>query len=124
MLRLVMLASCAFVASNLSAATFTVTTTADSGPGSLRQAILDSNANGDGDSDTIAFAIPGTGPHVITPTSGLPGILTRNITIDGYTQPGVEPEHAHARAGRARQRNPNRAVGRQLRQCRHWPELQ
>ena len=79
------------VTASVQGATFTVTTTADSGPGSLRQAILDSNANGIEDSDTITFAIPGTGPHVITPTSGLPGIATRNITIDGYTQPGSSP---------------------------------
>jgi hypothetical protein len=91
MLRTAILACCMFAALPASAATFTVTTTADSGAGSLRQAILDSNANGDGDSDTIDFAIPGPGPHVITPTSGLPFIFTRNITIDGYTQPGSSP---------------------------------
>ena len=39
---------------------FVVTTTADSGPGSLRQAILDSNA-ATGGTNTIDFAIPGTG---------------------------------------------------------------
>ena len=37
---------------------FVVTTTADSGPGSLRQAILDSNA-ATGGTNTIDFAIPG-----------------------------------------------------------------
>ncbi|MCI0538499.1 MAG: hypothetical protein L0Z50_25100, partial [Verrucomicrobiales bacterium] len=42
------------------AATLTVITPADSGAGSLRQAILDANASSD--SDVIAFAIPGTGP--------------------------------------------------------------
>ena len=42
----------------ISAATLTVTTTADSGPGSLRQAILDSNASA-GTLDTIEFVIPG-----------------------------------------------------------------
>ena len=39
------------------AATFTVTTTADSGPGSLRQAILDANASPG--ADTIVFNIAG-----------------------------------------------------------------
>jgi hypothetical protein len=53
--------------------TFTVSNTSDSGPGSLRQALLDSNANA-GFTDTIAFAIPGAAPHVITPLSGLPAI--------------------------------------------------
>ena len=42
------------------ATTFSVTSTDDSGPGTLRQAILDANANAG--ADTIAFAIPGTGP--------------------------------------------------------------
>jgi hypothetical protein len=34
-----------FVVASLGAATFTVTSTSDSGAGSLRQAILDANAN-------------------------------------------------------------------------------
>src|SRR5437763_3882625 len=44
-------------------ATFTVTTTADAGPGSFRQAILDANAapNPADDVDFINFNIPGTG---------------------------------------------------------------
>jgi hypothetical protein len=85
------LACCAVAPMPLAAATFTVTNTTDSGPGSLRQAILDSNANGFNDSDTIEFNIPGAGPRVIAPTSTLPTIQTRNITIDGYTQPGSSP---------------------------------
>jgi putative cofactor-binding repeat protein len=67
------------------AATFTVTNTNDSGPGSLRQAILDANAAAG--ADTIAFNIPGTGPHSIQVLSSLPGI-NGPVTIDGYTQPG------------------------------------
>jgi hypothetical protein len=47
------------VASSLSAATFTVTSTSDSGAGSLRQAIVDANANPG--ADTIAFNITGAG---------------------------------------------------------------
>jgi len=73
------------VASTASANTYTVTSTADSGAGSLRQAILDANANPG--ADTIAFAIVGTGPHTIAPTSALP-IVTGSVTIDGYTQSG------------------------------------
>ena len=70
------------------AATFTVTTIADSGAGSLRQAILDANANfGD---DDIAFSIPGSGVHTIVLASALPAI-THPVTIDGYTQPGSSP---------------------------------
>ncbi|ANB17207.1 right-handed parallel beta-helix repeat-containing protein [Dokdonella koreensis] len=68
------------------AATFTVTTTLNAGPGSLRQAILDANAAAG--ADTIAFAIPGTGPHTIAITTSLPGI-TGPVSIDGYTQPGA-----------------------------------
>ena len=72
-------------ASSLAAATYTVTNTNDSGPGSLRQAILDANANAG--ADTIAFNIPGGGVQTITPATDLPQI-TDGVTIDGYTQPG------------------------------------
>jgi 3-dehydroshikimate dehydratase len=47
------------------AAVFRVTNTNSEGAGSLRQAILDSNATPEADS--IEFAIPGAGPHVIQP---------------------------------------------------------
>ena len=69
----------------LSANTYTVTTTADSGAGSLRQAILDANANPG--ADTIAFNIVGSGIQTIVPASSLDAI-TDAVTIDGYTQPG------------------------------------
>jgi len=72
-------------AAPLAAATFTVTNTDDSGPGSLRQAIEDANTAAG--ADTIAFAIPGAGVHTITPLSLLP-IIGSSVTIDGYTQPG------------------------------------
>ena len=42
--------------------TIAVTNTNDSGPGSLRQAIAESNADS-GDRDTIVFNIPGAGVH-------------------------------------------------------------
>ena len=64
---------------------FTVTTTADSGPGSLRQAILDSNA-APGAQNTIDFAIPGPGIVTIAPTTPLPPI-TNPVLIDGFSQP-------------------------------------
>jgi len=70
------------------AATFTVTTTADSGAGSLRQAITDANTAGAG--NTVAFAIPGSGPHTIAPSSALPLVGADNTTIDGCTQPGAD----------------------------------
>ena len=66
------------------AAEFVVTTTADSGAGSLRQAILDANALPG--HDGIIFNIPGSGVHSIKPETELPEI-TDTVTIDGYTQP-------------------------------------
>ena len=66
--------------------TFAVTNTASSGPGSLRQAILDSNANpgypavpGRGQ-NVIVFPIPGQGPHVIAVQSALPA-LTAGVIV-------------------------------------------
>ena len=75
-----------FIALPAGAATFTVTNSDDSGPGSFRQAIED--ANGAAGADTIAFNIPGAGVHTITPASALP-VITESVTIDGYTQPGT-----------------------------------
>jgi hypothetical protein len=62
-----------------------VTTTADSGPGSLRQAIL--HAETSSSLDTIRFAIPGAGIHTIAPATALPAI-TVPLVIDGFSQPG------------------------------------
>lgn len=75
------------------AATFTVLNTNDSGPGSLRQAILDANASPG--ADTIVFNIPGSGEHGIGPFSPLPPLddSTGGTTIDGYTQPGASPNN-------------------------------
>src|SRR5205085_2817947 len=68
-----------------------VTTTDDSGPGSLRQAILDVNADtGNPAADTINFAITGDGVHTIRPLSELPAI-THPVFVDGYTQSGSRP---------------------------------
>ena len=65
-----------------SAAQFVVETTADSGPGSLRQAILNANAN---PGSTIVFSI-GSGLQTIQPATELPLLISG--TIDGTTQPG------------------------------------
>ena len=67
-----------------------VTNTNDSGPGSLRQAILDAN-NSPG-SDNIDFNISGSGVHTISPLSALPQI-TAPVTIDGTSQPGYHPSN-------------------------------
>jgi hypothetical protein len=74
------------LATRVTAATFAVLTTADSGAGSLRQAITDANAAPG--ADTIEFNIPGIGVHTITPASALPAI-TESVLIDGYSQPGA-----------------------------------
>lgn len=66
------------------ASTFIVVNTNDAGPGSLRQAILDANANTG--PDVIDFNI-GSGPQRIVVTSLLP-VITDPLTIDGTTQPG------------------------------------
>ena len=73
-------------AAPLGAATFTVTNTDDSGPGSLRQAIEDANATAG--ADTIEFNIPGAGVHTITPATNFDTIVEA-VVIDGYTQPGA-----------------------------------
>ena len=59
----------------VSADTFVVTNTNDSGPGSLRQAITDANAHPNpANGDDIRFNIPGSGIHTITVSSALPDI--------------------------------------------------
>ena len=75
--------------------TFTVNSIADPGDGvfdategTLREAIVAANANPG--LDTIAFDIPGSGPHTIRPISPLPA-TTDPVIIDGYTQPGASP---------------------------------
>ena len=66
--------------------TFLVSNTGDSGPGSLRQAILDSN-DAVGATNTIDFDISGSGVQTIAPLSSLPAI-TNPVLIDGTSQPG------------------------------------
>ena len=70
----------------ISPKTFVVTTVADSGAGSLRQAIIDANANGG--ADTIVFSIAAPGVQLISLGSALPTIAD-TVTIDGSTQPGT-----------------------------------
>jgi titin len=67
--------------------TFTVTTAADTGAGSLRQAILAANANPG--ADTITFNL-GTSVQTIQPASALPSI-TDPVTIAPATGPGGSP---------------------------------
>jgi len=71
--------------------TFTVINTNDSGAGSLRQAILDSDNNPPPQNMTnlIQFNIPGSGVHTITLTSPQALEIDQPVIIDGYTQPGA-----------------------------------
>jgi uncharacterized repeat protein (TIGR01451 family) len=62
-----------------------VSSTADSGPNTLRQAILDANTSTS--PATIDFGIAPGGPQTIFPTSPLPPI-TNPVTIDATSQPG------------------------------------
>lgn len=66
--------------------TINVTSTANSGAGSLRQAILDANFTST--EETIAFSIPGACPRIILLATPLPTI-TSTTTIDGFTQQGA-----------------------------------
>ncbi len=66
---------------------YTVTTTSDSGGGSLRQALVNANAGVQGTgTHAINFNIPGSGVHTITVASVLPTISTP-VIIDGTSQP-------------------------------------
>jgi len=75
------------------AATVTVTVRDDGtsnigAPGTFYWALTNAQAG-----DTIAFNIPGAGPHYLQiPPNGFPLIYRKtNLTIDGYTQPGSSP---------------------------------
>jgi len=68
-------------------ATFLVTTTSDGGPGSLRQAILDANADA-APPHNINFAILAAGVQTIAPLTALPNI-TAAVSINGFSQPGA-----------------------------------
>ncbi len=89
MIRCIAIPCCIAVwlaASPAAAATFSVTNTANSGIGSLRQAVLDANAAPG--ADVVTFAIPGSGPHVIAlQTSALDSVGP--LMIDGLSQAGA-----------------------------------
>ena len=68
---------------------FVVTTSADTGIGSLRQVLTDANSNFG--PEVIEFDIStleGAGPHTISPTTPLPTI-TDAVTFDGFTEAGA-----------------------------------
>lgn len=74
------------IASAASAGVFTVVNTNATGPGSFAQALHDSIPQPDSTS-LIKFNIPGAGVHKINVRELL--IVSRDTTIDGYTQPGA-----------------------------------
>jgi CSLREA domain-containing protein len=91
---LLVMAGTVLAPSAAAADTFTVNTTSDTSDGtcngahcSLREALTAAQAGGP---HTIAFNIPGAGVKTIVVGSCLPTVV-RQITIDGYTQPGSSP---------------------------------
>lgn len=72
------------------AAIFVVTSNADSGPGTFRDALTQAAANGNAIKDYINFNLPDVSiaGRTITILSTLPGISS-NLVIDGSTQPGT-----------------------------------
>ena len=64
-----------------------VTSAADAGPGTLRQAILDANASPG--PDAIRFAIPASAPVRIALASELP-VIAEAVTLDATTQSGSD----------------------------------
>ena len=81
--------TCESIEQRLLLATFTVTSAADSGPGSLRSAIL--SVNDDFTPAVIDFQIGTSGNQRIVLASALPDV-TNTVTIDGTTQPGYSPQ--------------------------------
>lgn len=79
-----------FIALHALAADFTVTSNADSGPGTLRQALIDAAANGSATQDRIIFNITDQSEagRTITLTTNLPDV-TANLVIDALSQPGT-----------------------------------
>lgn len=63
---------------------FYVTTTNETGPGSISEAIIMANQNPG--KDSILFNIPGTPPHAIYMNVGFPEILDA-VVVDGSSQP-------------------------------------
>jgi len=72
-------------ASTIAPTNLIVTTTNDSGAGSLREAIQIANSFISAGNDTISFAIPGAGVRTINVSNALPA-LSDAVTINGYSQ--------------------------------------
>jgi hypothetical protein len=84
--------------STVVAATFTVTHTDDSGPGTLRQAVLDANAGTGG--DTITFASELAGSAIVLGPQ-FPPVLANGTALDGDLDDDGRPDIAVDQAGGA-----------------------
>src|SRR5258707_673551 len=78
-----------FLSNSGRSTTIVVTTNADTGPGSLRDALLQAQNNGTAQLDSIVFQITYVDTASVTITIGGPLILSSNIFIDGETEPGL-----------------------------------
>lgn len=89
--RILLLFLLLFSCANLFAAVFVVTNNADSGPGTLREALTLAAANGSAVPDIINFSFSDVSiaGRTITTLTNLPD-LSANLTIDGTTQPGIK----------------------------------
>lgn len=100
----------------VTAQVITVTSTADSGPGTLREALTQAAANGSTTVDEIHFNLPGTtlADRTITLLSELPHVRSKTI-IDATTQPGAKFGRSDAkvaiRADRTVYANPDYFTG-------------
>jgi parallel beta-helix repeat protein len=81
------------IAASTLAGTTEVTTTADSGSGSLRQALLDAASGACASPCTIAFALSGhrepDGWYRIAPTTPLPNLTAPGTVVDATTQTAI-----------------------------------
>ncbi len=87
--KIILLCLLILLGDRLFAATFTVTSNADSGPGTLRQALNDALLNGSNTVDYIYFNLPATTGTQADITISLlqPLSVPRNVVIDASTQP-------------------------------------
>ncbi|MDN3581564.1 gliding motility-associated C-terminal domain-containing protein [Mucilaginibacter flavus] len=81
-----------------SATVFVVSSNADSGPGTLRDALAQAAANGSATQDIINFNLPGSGAQALTIKlfTQLPEV-TSNLVIDGSSQPGPKLGNSDAK---------------------------
>lgn len=70
--------------------TIVVTSIANNGAGTLRQAIIDSNQTVNAELIVFDLGPAGGCPYTISPSTQLPTV-TSPLTIDGFTQPGSTP---------------------------------